>query len=29
VGVGAAVAFSLLPAYFLMLAYLLRTAVRR
>ncbi len=29
VGVGGAVAFSLLPAYFLMLAYLLRTAVRR
>jgi multiple sugar transport system permease protein len=28
VGVGGAVAFSLLPAYFLMLAYLLRTAVR-
>jgi multiple sugar transport system permease protein len=29
VGVGGAVAFTLLPAYFLMLAYLLRTAVRR
>ncbi len=29
VGVGAAAAFSLLPAYLLMLAYLLRTAVRR
>jgi multiple sugar transport system permease protein len=29
VGVGAAVAFSLLPAYFLMLAYLLRTSVHR
>jgi len=29
VGVGGAVAFSLLPAYVLMLAYLLRTAVRR
>ncbi len=29
VGVGGAVAFSLLPAYLLMLAYLLRTAVRR
>jgi len=29
VGVGGAAAFSLLPAYFLMLAYLLRTAVRR
>jgi len=29
VGVGGAVAFSLLPAYFLMLAYLLQTAVRR
>ncbi len=29
VGVGGAVAFSLLPAYFLMLAYLLRTAVLR
>jgi multiple sugar transport system permease protein len=28
VGVGGAVAFSLLPAYFLILAYLLRTAVR-
>ena len=28
VGVGGAVAFTLLPAYFLMLAYLLRTAVR-
>jgi multiple sugar transport system permease protein len=29
VGVGGAVAFSLLPVYFLMLAYLLRAAVRR
>ena len=29
VGVGGAAAFSLLPAYLLMLAYLLRTAVRR
>lgn len=29
VGMGGAVAFSLLPAYLLMLAYLLRTAVRR
>jgi multiple sugar transport system permease protein len=29
VGVGGAVAFSLLPAYLLMLGYLLRTAVRR
>ncbi len=29
VGVGGAAAFSLLPAYFLMLAYLLRSAVRR
>ena len=29
VGVGGAVAFSLLPVYVLMLAYLLRSAVRR
>ena len=29
VGVGGAVAFTLLPVYLLMLAYLLRTAVRR
>jgi multiple sugar transport system permease protein len=29
VGTGGAAAFTLLPAYFLMLAYLLRTAVRR
>ncbi len=29
VGVGGAVAFTLMPVYFLMLAYLLRTAVRR